>query len=151
MNKYKITTGKREDIEALAHFQLDMAAESEGTVLDYETVLKGVSAAMDDSAKATYIVAKIDDKPIASLMLTKEWSDWNNRWYWWIQSVYVTPEHRQSGVYKVMYSYVKDMARAQNIPQVRLYVDKTNIRAQKVYSSLGMHESHYLMYEEDII
>lgn len=151
MNKYKITTGKREDIEALAHFQLDMAAESEGTVLDYETVLKGVSAAMDDSAKATYIVAKIDDKPIASLMLTKEWSDWNNRWYWWIQSVYVTPEHRQSGVYKVMYSYVKDMAKAQNIPQVRLYVDKTNIRAQKVYSSLGMHESHYLMYEEDII
>lgn len=151
MNKYKITTGKREDIEALAHFQLDMAAESEGTVLDYETVLKGVSAAMDDSAKATYIVAKIDDKPIASLMLTKEWSDWNNRWYWWIQSVYVTPEHRQSGVYKVMYSYVKDMARAQNIPQVRLYVDKTNIRAQKVYSNLGMHESHYLMYEEDII
>lgn len=151
MNKYKITTGKREDIEALAHFQLDMAAESEGTVLDYETVLKGVSAAMDDSAKATYIVAKIDDKPIANLMLTKEWSDWNNRWYWWIQSVYVTPEHRQSGVYKVMYSYVKDMARAQNIPQVRLYVDKTNIRAQKVYSNLGMHESHYLMYEEDII
>lgn len=151
MNKYKITTGKREDIEALAHFQLDMAAESEGTVLDYETVLKGVSAAMDDSAKATYIVAKIDDKPIASLMLTKEWSDWNNQWYWWIQSVYVTPEHRQSGVYKAMYSYVKDMARAQNIPQVRLYVDKTNIRAQKVYSNLGMHESHYLMYEEDII
>ena len=151
MNKYKITTGKREDIEALAHFQLDMAAESEGTVLDYETVLKGVSAAMDDSAKATYIVAKIDDKPIASLMLTKEWSDWNNRWYWWIQSVYVTPEDRQSGIYKARYSYVKDMARAQNIPQVRLYVDKTNIRAQKVYSSLGMHESHYLMYEEDII
>ena len=151
MNKYKITTGKREDIEALAHFQLDMAAESEGTVLDYETVLKGVSAAMDDSAKATYIVAKIGDKPIASMMLTKEWSDWNNRWYWWIQSVYVTPEHRQSGVYKAMYYYVKDMARAQNIPQVRLYVDKTNIRAQKVYSSLGMHESHYLMYEEDII
>lgn len=150
MNKYEIATGRREDIEAIAQFQVDMAAESEGTTLDYEKVFKGVSAVMDDSAKGTYIIAKKDNIAIASLMLTKEWSDWNNGWYWWIQSVYVAPEYRQSGVYKAMYAYVKELAKTQNVPQVRLYVDKTNIRAQKVYSNLGMHESHYLMYEETI-
>lgn len=149
-NKYEIATGNREDIEAIAQFQVDMAAESEGTTLDYEKVLKGLSAVMDDSAKGTYIIAKKDNKAIASLMLTKEWSDWNNGWYWWIQSVYVAPEYRQSGVYKAMYAYVKELAKTQNVPQVRLYVDKTNTRAQKVYSNLGMHESHYLMYEETI-
>ncbi|MBR3859526.1 MAG: GNAT family N-acetyltransferase [Bacteroidaceae bacterium] len=36
--------------------------------------------------------------PVGSLMLTREWSDWNNQWYWWIQSVYVTPEHRRQSI-----------------------------------------------------
>ena len=30
---------------------------------------------------------------------------------------------------------------------LRLYVDRNNINAQKVYQSLGMRESYYLMYE----
>lgn len=83
-------------------------------------------------------------------MLTKEWSDWTDKWYWWIQSVYVIPEYRGKGVYKAMYNKVKEAAKAENISQVRLYVDKTNFRAQKVYQKSGMHESHYLLYEEDI-
>ncbi len=61
-----------------------------------------------------------------SLMLTREWSDWNCQWYWWIQSVYVEPQHRGKGVYRAMYERVKQMARNENVSQVRLYVDKTN-------------------------
>ena len=83
-------------------------------------------------------------------MLTREWSDWNNEWYWWIQSVYVIPEFRRQGVYKAMYQKVKDAAKDNNISQIRLYVDKTNHSAQKVHQNLGMHESHYLMYEENL-
>lgn len=85
-----------------------------------------------------------------SLMLTREWSDWNCQWYWWIQSVYVESLHRGKGVYRAMYEWVKQMAREQSVSQIRLYVDKTNFTAQQAYQHLGMTEAHYLMYEEEL-
>lgn len=142
-----ITKGQIEDIENIAQFQVDMAMESEGTQLDKDTVTKGVSAAMADENKGLYYIARVDGKAVGSLMLTREWSDWNNGWYWWIQSVYVAPDYRRQGVYKSMYQAVCTDAKQQNVAQVRLYVDKTNTRGQEVYSSLGMQESHYLIYE----
>ena len=145
---YQITTGKPEDINAIAQFQVDMAQESEGTTLDIERVTKGVTAVMEDEYKGTYIIARVDGNPIGSLMLTHEWSDWTNRWYWWIQSVYVRPEYRGKGAYRAMYAKIKEMAGEAGVTQIRLYVDKTNYRAQEVYKKLGMDECHYLMYEE---
>lgn len=149
-NIYEITVGTNNDINAIAAFQVAMAMESEGTTLDLERVTRGVTMAMADEAKGKYIVARIDGKAVGSLMLTREWSDWNCQWYWWIQSVYVEPQHRKKGVYKAMYSKVKQMAQAENVSQVRLYVDKTNTSAQQAYQCLGMNETHYLMYEEVI-
>ncbi len=148
MKDIKITQGNHSDIEAIAGFQVDMAMESEGTVLDKEKVTRGVTAAIDDESKGIYVVARIHEETIGSLMLTREWSDWNDTWYWWIQSVYVAPVHRKSGVFRAMYAKVKEMAREEGISQIRLYVDKTNINAQKAYQHLGMQECHYLMYEE---
>ena len=145
-----ITKGQTEDIEVIAQFQVDMAMESEGTLLDIETVTKGVTAAINDGNKGCYYIARVDGETVGSLMLTREWSDWNNGWYWWIQSVYVAPEYRRQGIYKSMYQAVCEDARQQNVAQVRLYVDKTNIRGQKVYASLGMQESHYLIYEKTL-
>ena len=148
--KIEIAVATVSDIETIAQFQVDMAMESEGTSLDHPRVLQGVTAAMNDPYKGTYIVAKTPDKTIGSLMITREWSDWTNRWYWWIQSVYITPEFRGKSIYSAMYAKVKELAKEAGITQVRLYVDKTNTRAQKVYQKLGMAECHYLMYEEEI-
>lgn len=149
-SKYLIEKGNSADIEAIAHFQVEMAMESEGTSLSLERVTRGVTMAMDDEAKGQYIVARCEGKVVGSLMLTREWSDWNCQWYWWIQSVYVEPLHRGKGVYRAMYERVKQMARNENVSQVRLYVDKTNNTAQHAYQHLGMTETHYLMYEEEI-
>ena len=143
----EISTGTYNDIEAITGFQIAMALESEGTVLDVERVRKGVAAVMEDESKGTYIVARIEGRPVASLMITREWSDWNNGRYWWIQSVYVMPEHRGQGIFRAMYTKVIELANDQNIAQVRLYVDRHNTHAQKVYQKLGMEECHYLMYE----
>ena len=125
--------------------------ESEGTLLDKDTVRKGVAAAMDDENKGCYYVARVDGKAVGSVMLTREWSDWNNGWYWWIQSVYVAPDYRRRGIYTSLYHAVCEDAGKQNVAQVRLYVDKTNTRGQKVYAALGMQESHYLIYETAIL
>lgn len=147
---YIISVGNTSDIQTIAQFQVDMALESEGTVLDIGIVLPGVTAAINETQKGTYIIARADGNAIGSLMLTREWSDWTNRWYWWIQSVYVKPEYRGKGAYKAMYEKIKEMAKEQGVTQIRLYVDKTNVRAQQVYKKLGMDECHYLMYEEVI-
>ena len=126
----------------------NMAMESEGLTLDAEKVLNGVSAVMKDNSKGKYLVARLDEHIIASLMITREWSDWNCEWYWWIQSVYVLPSYRGKGIFSAMYSKVKEMAREEGVVQIRLYVDKENIKARNVYQRLGMNECHYLMYDD---
>ena len=146
---YTIVRGEVDDIESIVQFQAKMAMESEGTTLDLKKVTKGVTAAMNDESKGIYWVANVNGKAIGSLMVTREWSDWNNEWYWWIQSVYVLPDYRKHGIYKAMYSTLKEVAKENKVSQIRLYVDKTNHPAQQVYQRLGMHESHYLMYEEN--
>lgn len=145
---YRIATEKEAD--AIAQFQVDMAMESEGLTLDLATLKKGVRAANEDPNKGVYLVALDGSVPVASLMLTKEWSDWGNCWYWWIQSVYVAPAYRRQGVYRSMYAKVKEMAKADGASQVRLYVDKENKCGQLTYEALGMKQSHYLMFEESL-
>ena len=147
-NIIDIVAGSEGDAALIARFQVDMAMESEGLTLDAEKVLNGVSAVMKDNSKGKYLVARLDEHIIASLMITREWSDWNCEWYWWIQSVYVLPSYRGKGIFSAMYSKVKEMAREEGVAQIRLYVDKENIKARNVYQRLGMNECHYLMYDD---
>lgn len=146
--KYQISVAEMQDTETLVQFQLAMAQESEGTQLDYVTVREGVKNAIEDESKAIYLIARNEDnEAIGSLMLTTEWSDWNNARYYWIQSVYVHPDFRRQGVFRELFEFARVIAENDNAGALRLYVDKENIVAQKVYQSLGMHDSHYLMYE----
>ena len=146
-----IVKGTAPDAEVIAGFQLAMAEESEGTVLNLETVRRGVSAVLSDPAKGMYFVARNEDGTImGSLLVTKEWSDWNDCDYWWIQSVYVRPEFRHQGVFKALYSEVRAQAQQAGSTYLRLYVDKENSPAQNTYRKLGMGECHYLMFEEKL-
>ena len=138
-----IATSKH--IEDITGFQVDMALESEGTKLDRERVKQGVSAVIDDVNKGLYLVAEHSGRAIGSLMITREWSDWNNAWYWWIQSVFVLPEFRGQGTFRAMLTKVKEMASEQQVSEIRLYVDKDNKQAQEVYSKLGLKECNYQM------
>lgn len=148
--KFEIAQGTAADIETIAAFQVAMAMESEGTVLDKEIVERGVRAVAIDAAKGRYYVAKAGGKVVGSMMLTMEWSDWNACWYWWIQSVYVVPEYRGQGAFTQMYNALKDEARSNDVAQLRLYVDDANEPALRRYQKVGMHQSHYLMYEETV-
>ncbi|NQU85958.1 MAG: GNAT family N-acetyltransferase, partial [Mariniphaga sp.] len=81
-------------------------------------------------------------------MITFEWSDWRNGNIWWIQSVYIKSEARRKGIFKNMYSHVKEIV--QNEPSLcgfRLYADKSNRIAHNTYNKLGMDSNHYDMFE----
>ena len=137
-----------DDAAPLIEFNQAMALETEGRRLDPQTLKSGVEAVFQDAKKGFYVVAESDEKIVGGLMITFEWSDWRGEWFWWIQSVYVLPELRGQGVYRQLYDFVKQKAQTQgDVCGFRLYVERENARAQKVYEKLGMDASHYLMYE----
>ncbi len=85
---------------------------------------------------------------VGQLMITNEWSDWRCGWWWWIQSVYVSPEARRGGVYRALYrSVLDDAERAGDVRGVRLYVEQDNVLAQRAYEGLGMARGRYLVFE----
>ncbi len=136
------------DIDTIAEFQVLMAQETESMKLDPSVVNKGVTAVMDDPSKGKYWLAEIDGKVAGCLLTLPEWSDWRNGTVLWIHSVYVRPEFRNAGVYSSLYQYLKSMVDSSaDLRGLRLYVDKTNIRAQQVYEKLGMSGEHYHLYE----
>ena len=136
------------DLNTLVEFQLKMAMETEELKLDREILIKGVKAVYEDPAKARYFVARIDVRVVGMLMITLEWSDWRNGWVWWIQSVYVEQEFRKDGIFRSLYTYIRNVVEnSDSIRGLRLYVDKRNIKAQKVYNALGMTGEHYTTYE----
>ncbi|AYV12675.1 GNAT family N-acetyltransferase [Shewanella algae] len=144
-----IRKGTPKDTEALVAFNQAMAQETEGLALDSDTLSLGVSTLLENPAKGFYLVAEIEGEIAGSLMVTFEWSDWRAADYYWIQSVYIKPEHRQKGIYRALYQEVKTLAEKQGgAASFRLYVEQENTRAQQTYQSLGMSQSHYLMYEE---
>jgi len=124
-----------------------MARETEGLELQHDTVVKGVMAVFHDQCKGQYYVAEDNDSVVASLMITYEWSDWRNANVWWFQSVYVIPEYRRKGIFRMMYEYIKKAGVADGIAGLRLYVDAENVRAQSTYEAMGMDGEHYKTYE----
>jgi GNAT superfamily N-acetyltransferase len=137
-----------EDALTIVAFQQAMARETEGLQLDGTVLRKGVKAVFDDPSKGSYYVAEREGEVIASLLTTYEWSDWRNGTVLWIQSVYVTPEARQKGVYSAMYNHIRSMVeQREELKGIRLYAEKTNQTAHLVYKKAGMSADHYLLYE----
>ena len=136
------------DLNPIVDFQLKMAEETEGIQLDEPTVIKGVSAVINDLNKGQYYVTEIDNKIVASLLTTYEWSDWRNGTILWIQSVYVLKEFRRKGVYRNMYAHIKQLVlENESLNGIRLYADKMNHTAHKTYKELGMNHDHYITFE----
>jgi ribosomal protein S18 acetylase RimI-like enzyme len=149
LEQVNIRVAEQSDLASLVNFNQLMAWETEQKKLDESTLSSGVAALIADDKKGFYLVAQHNAQVVGSLMVTTEWSDWRNGVFWWIQSVYISPDYRRRGVYAKLYAQVKTLAEQQyDVCGFRLYVEKENIIAQKTYESLGMQQSHYLMYEE---
>jgi ribosomal protein S18 acetylase RimI-like enzyme len=146
-----IRSADASDAETIARFNEEMARETEGKTLDPETIRAGVKALLGDADRGFYLLAERGGRVVGALMITTEWSDWRNGAFWWVQSVYVRPEARRQGVYSALYAEVKGRAEdADDVCGLRLYVDKDNTPARTTYETLGMTETAYRMYEEEM-
>jgi GNAT superfamily N-acetyltransferase len=131
----------------IAAFNIAMAHETEHRELDRGTALNGVQAVLEDRSKGSYYLAISHGVIVGQMLITPEWSDWRNGWFLWIQSVYVVPEHRRTGVFRALYEHAKELASSPGKCGLRLYVHRHNDAAIKTYSALGMTEAEYVMFE----
>ncbi len=142
-----IRKARPEDAPSIIDFQQKMAWETEEFKLQCDVVSKGVYGVFENTTRGQYWVAEDSSKVVASLLITYEWSDWRNTNVWWFQSVYVLPDYRRKGIFRSMYSAIKNEADKEGVAGLRLYVEINNKRAQLTYESLAMKSEHYTMYE----
>jgi GNAT superfamily N-acetyltransferase len=136
-----------DDAGKIISFQLAMASETEDLSLDKIIVTRGVNGVFESPGRGQYYVAEDGGEVVASLLITYEWSDWRNTDVWWFQSVYVIPSYRRKGIFRLMYSFIRQEAERQKIAGLRLYVESNNEPARKTYEAMGMSSQHYTMYE----
>ena len=142
--KLTIRDANLADAATIADFNNSIAEETEGRSLDMGIIRPGVERLLGDSGLGRYWVAETDGKIVGQIMVTYEWSDWRNGMLWWIQSVYIHPEHRRMGVFSALYKHVESLAKTQvDVNGLRLYVEYNNKRAQRTYETLGMSSPGY--------
>jgi GNAT superfamily N-acetyltransferase len=137
------------DLAVLVEFNLAIAWETEHKRLNRDVLTTGIRAVLADPARGFYTVA-VDERGevVGQMMITFEWSDWRNGWFWWVQSVYVREDARRSGVFRALYASIERQAAADpEVIGLRLYFDRENTRAQATYRALGMSDTNYGMME----
>lgn len=146
-----IRSATPDDAAVIAEFNVALAAETEGLKLDPGTVAAGVANLLATLRHGEYLLAEQDGRPIGQLMWTREWSDWRNGEWWWVQSVYVHPSARRQGVLKRLLSAVRERLAAD--PQglgLRLYVEQDNDSAQDSYKRLGFASAGYVVMQQQL-
>ncbi|HEY1192175.1 MAG TPA: GNAT family N-acetyltransferase [Gemmata sp.] len=136
------------DEPVLVAFNTAIAWETEQKRLDPAVLSAGVRAVLADPARGFYTVAELGGEVVGQMMITFEWSDWRNGWFWWVQSVYVHERARRSGVFRSLYRAIEQEATADpTVIGLRLYYEHDNTRAHATYRALGMTDTAYGLME----
>lgn len=137
-----------QDFAILISFNQALVQEVRDKELNLQILAEGVQAVLSDPSRGFYTVVEAEGEIVAAALVTFEWSDFRNAWFWWLQDVYVEPNHRHRGIFRSLYRHLKTQAQAAKVCGLRLYVYKGNTKAQEVYKKLGMVPSDSLMFEE---
>ena len=140
-----------DDLPIIVEFNCRLAWETEHTRLDMPTITRGVRRALTQPEMCRYFVAQEPGgEVIGQAMVTYELTDWRDGVLWWFQSVYVAEPHRGHGVFRALFDHIVQAAgAAPDVRGLRLYVERENARAQRVYQQLGLAPSGHLVYERD--
>ena len=137
----KATAG---DLETLVGFAVREARETEGASPDPDAVRRGVEAGLNGSAPVEYWVAQSSDGAVVgAISVVTEWSNFRGGEYWWIQSLYISREHRGTGLVDRLLEFIADQARANEALDLRLYVLRSNERAVAAYRRCGFEVAPY--------
>jgi ribosomal protein S18 acetylase RimI-like enzyme len=148
---YTIRPATVADSDLLVSFTLSEALDSERRALIRAEVQRGVAGAFATPPKARYWVVESGGQVVACASIVTEWSHFRGGDYWWIQSLYIAPEHRGTGLVDTMLQHLAREAKAGGALDLRLYGYNTNARALRAYQRFGFRESPYLILTKSLI
>jgi RimJ/RimL family protein N-acetyltransferase len=129
-----------------------LASETENRTLDPQPIRAAIAYFFDSAAEnegkqeGIWVVRLRGEQVIASLLLTFE-NDAN----WWMESVFVIAEERRKGHFSMLYKEAVRLAKERKVPNIKLYVEITNERAQATYSKMGMKILSEKMHSYDFV
>ena len=142
--KAKIRKANIQDIDFLIHFTAEEAKEAESIEKIPSTLKEGIKAALKDNSKSIYwVIVDESNRPFGNVSALREWSDWYAGYYWWIQSMYISPEYRGKGYIQLLIDEVKKEMRKENGLELRLYVHNSNKIAIRAYEKIGFVKTDY--------
>lgn len=147
---YAIRRAGAGDLDTLVDFATHEALETEGERPAREAVERGIAVGLEDSGPATYWVAAVaDGSVVGSISVITEWSNFRGGHYWWVQSLYVRPEHRGTGLVDLLLDTVSHEAFRAGAIDLRLYVLQSNERAIAAYRRCGFVSLPYTIMKRD--
>lgn len=142
--EYSVRMADISDSDTIVGFTVEEARETEGEDPDHRAVTRGVQAGLEGSAPSTYWVAQSSNgEVLGSISVVTEWSNFRGGYYWWVQSLYIVPEHRGSGLVDLLLDCVSEAARAAHALDLRLLVLQSNHRAKAAYRRCGFDIAPY--------
>jgi ribosomal protein S18 acetylase RimI-like enzyme len=143
---YAIRDAVASDLETLVRFTLQEAREAEQIDIDEAAVRRGVQGGFQTPPVATYWVAEsAEGRVVASTSVVTEWSDFHGGHYWWIQSIFIVPEHRGGELVGLLIDHVAQAAERSGALDLRLYAHSSNERALRAYRRCGFAVAPYVI------
>lgn len=142
---YTIRSATPSDLAALVRFTVAEALEAENLQLSEEAVHRGVAGAFRDPPLARYWVAERSGDIAGHVSVVTEWSNFHGGFYWWVQSLFIDPEHRGAGLVGLLLEHLVSEARTGDALDLRLYAHASNARALRVYERCGFMTSPYVL------
>jgi ribosomal protein S18 acetylase RimI-like enzyme len=113
---------------------------------DEAAVRRGVLGGFRSPPRSSYWVTEDQDgRVVASTSVVTEWSDFRGGEYWWIQSLFIVPEHRGGPLVGLLLDHLARAAEAAGALDLRLYAHSSNERALRAYRRCGFEAAPYVI------
>jgi ribosomal protein S18 acetylase RimI-like enzyme len=150
-SSYAIRNAVPSDLDTLVAFTLSEALDAERRTLSRSDVQRGIAGAFASPPKARYWVVESGGSVVACASIVTEWSNFRGGDYWWIQSLYILPEHRGRGLVDVILRHLVGEAKSGSALDLRLYGFNTNARALRAYERFGFKQAPYLILTKSLV
>ena len=139
----------RDDAGEIAKFNVLFAKETVNKNLSLAMTTEGVHQVFSKFNNGFYIIAELDGLIVGLTMVTREWSDWNNGAFYCIQSIFVIHTEYEKEIHDAIFNKTKSLAKEHyDVCGVRLFVHKDDKETQKIYETLGLQKTPYIIFEE---
>jgi hypothetical protein len=147
-NSFSIRIATRDDASSIAQFNVIFAKSNDNRQLSLPVTAAGVRRVFDTFNNGLYIVAERENEIIGVTMVTREWSDWSNGFFYCIQDIFVQAEDPNYEIHDALLNKVVELAKLnEDVCGIRLYVLDDDKKTQEHYTAKGIKKTKYQVFE----